>query len=290
MTKAIVALSIALVLIASALESGTVRVPIDQKDLEVALRGAGYGDTVLVYPGKYHIESRVRSGVKLLSAKGPDSTILWNQRWFIVMLRDCDLETQVSGFTFDGKGCNIAVACTSGAPTITGNSIRDAWDGINLEKCNALVKGNTVKGCNRGIAAGNSSPELIENTLIHNINGMYLMSASPVISRCKIANNSKGIYVAGYSYPTIGGKLTTANDIEQNGYNIYNDGRRVDNNLYTDQREVSIASVNYWGSLCPSKDRFGGEVIFTPWANATHDSTYNECPKTAPADTTKQHR
>jgi len=289
MAKAVVAFSIAVILIASALESGTVRVPMDQKDLALALRQAGYGDTVLVYPGKYHIEARVRSGVKLLSAKGPDSTILWNQRWFIVMLRDCDIETEVSGFTFNGKGCNIAVACTSGAPTITGNSIRDAWDGIGLEKSNALVKGNTIRGCTRGISATNASPELIENTLIKNVYGIYLMSASPVIARCKIITNSKGISLAGYSYPTIGGRLSTANDIERNGYDLYNDGRRIEGTLYSDQREVAVASINYWGSLCPSKDRFAGDVVYTPWVNAAHDSTYHECPKVEAADTTRSH-
>jgi parallel beta-helix repeat protein len=253
-------------------------VPADQKDLALALREARYGDTVLVYPGKYHIEARVRSGVKLLSAKGPDSTVLWNQRWFIVMLRDCDIETQVSGFTFNGKGCNIAVACTSGAPTITGNSIRDSWDGINLEKSNALVKGNTVRGCNRGITASNASPELIENTIVRNIDGIYLMSSSAIIARCKVITNTRGIYLAGYSYPTIGGRLGTANDIEQNGFNIYNEGRRIDSNLYTDQREVAVASLNYWG-----------KVVFTPWVNAAHDSTYHECPRVEAADTTRSH-
>ena len=289
MARAVVAFSIAVILIASALESGTVRVPMDQKDLTLALRQAGYGDTVLVYPGKYHIEARVRSGVKLLSAKGPDSTVLWNQRWFIVMLRDCDLETEVSGFTFNGKGCNIAVACTSGAPTITGNSIKDAWDGIGLERSNALVKGNTIRGCTRAISATNASPELIENTLIKNVYGIYLMSASPVIARCKIITNSKGISLAGYSYPTIGGRLNTANDIERNGYDLYNDGRRIEGTLYSDQREVAVASINYWGSLCPSKDRFAGDVVYTPWVNAAHDSTYHECPKVEAADTTRSH-
>jgi len=277
---------IAFILLASLLEAGTVRVPLDKPDLALALREARYGDTLLVYPGKYHLQARVRNGVKLISEKGPDSTILWNKRWHIVLLRDCDLETQVSGFTFDGMGCNMAVACTSGAPTITGNLIKDAWDGINLEAANALIKGNTIRGCNRGIAANNASPELIENTITKNGEGLYLVSSSPIIARCKIFNNSKGIFLAGYCYPTIGGTLTAANDIERNGYNLYNDGRRIDGTLYTDEREVAIASHNYWGSLCPARERFRGEVVFTPWVNAAHDSAYHECPKVEVPDTT----
>ena len=284
---ATIALSLlALVLLASVVLAGTIRVPQDQKDLSVALREAGYGDTVLVEPGKYLLQGRVRNGVKLLSAKGPDSTVLWNKRWHIVMMRDCDLETEVSGFTFDAKGCNIAVACTSGAPTISGNVIRDAWDGINLERSNALVKGNTIRGCNRAIAANNASPEIIENTIVKNAEGLYLVTSSPIIARCSIRNNSKGIFLAGYCYPSIGGTLATANDIEANGYNLYNEGRHIDGTLYTDEREVAVASVNYWGSLCPSRDRFRGEVVFTPWVNAAHDSIYHECPPVEAADST----
>jgi hypothetical protein len=203
------------------------------------------------------------------------------------MLRDCDMETEVSGFTFNAKGCNIAVACTSGAPTITGNVIKDAWDGINLEKASGLVKGNAIRGCNRGIAAREASPELIENSLTRNIDGIYLMSASPVIARCKLVTNTRGITLAGYSYPTIGGKLDTANDFELNAFHIYNEGRHIEGTLYTDQLEVAVASLNYWGSLCPSTDRFRGDVVYKPWANAAHDSIYHECPRVEAADTTR---
>lgn len=285
--KALAVVSIALVLavlvVAARPDAQTCRVPIEQKDLTQALREARYGDTVLVYPGKYHLQSKVKSGVKLLSARGPDSTILWNKRWYIVRLEDCDLETRVSGFTFDGKGCNIAVACTSGAPSIVGNVIRASWDGISLEGSNAFVKGNTVEGCNRGIAVTQANPELVENTITRNGEGIYLFSSSPVIARCSIVKNSRAIFLAGYSYPTVGGSLSAANDIFDNGYALYNEGRRIEGSLYTDQREVAVATYNYWGSLCPDKGKFRGDVVYTPWANAEHDSVYRECPAAAPA-------
>ncbi len=285
MLRIVAAISIAALLFAAALEAKTFRVPTESKDLTQALREARYGDTVLVFPGRYKLQTKLRSGVKLISARGPDSTTLWNQRWYVLMLDECDLETLVSGFGFDCKGCNIAVACTSGAPSIVGNVIRDAWDGISLVKSNAFIKGNTVRNCNRGIAADQASPEIVENKIFKNGEGIYLMTSSPVIARCSITSNGKGIFLAGYSYPSIGGTLSTANDIEKNSYDIYNDGRHIDGSLFTDQREVAIASVNYWGSLCPSRDRFRGEVVYTPWVNAKHDSIYHDCPKVAPQDT-----
>lgn len=263
------------------------RVPREHKDLREVLRKARYGDSVLVYPGRYHLQTRLRTGVKLLSVEGPDSTVLWNKRWHILKLEDCDLETQVSGFTFDGVGCNIAIACTSGTPTITGNVIKGSWDGISLQRCNAFLRGNIVEGCNRGIVANTCNPEIVENRITKNGEGIYLYSASPIIARCKIVTNGKAIFIQGYSYPMIGGTMSTCNDIVGNGYALYNDGRRISGSLYTAEREVAVATHNYWGSLCPEKNKFTGAVVYSPWVNATHDSTYKECPP-APSGETGQ--
>jgi len=254
------------------------RVPLEHKDLSQVIIKAKYGDTVLVYPGRYHIQSRLRTGVKLLSVQGPDSTVLWNKRWHILEMEDCDLETQVTGFTFEGIGCNIAIACTSGSPVITGNVVKGPWDGISLQRCNAFLRGNVVEGCNRGIVVNSCNPEIVETRVTKNGEGIYLYSGSPIIARCKIVNNGKAIFIQGYSYPVIGGSLSASNDIADNGYAIYNDGRKISGSLYTDEREVAVATHNYWGSLCPEKSKFSGAVVYTPWANAAHDSTYEECP------------
>jgi hypothetical protein len=289
MLRIVVGVAIVIVLVAGSLEGKTYRVPLEDKDLALALSQARYGDTVLVYPGRYHLEARLRSGIKLISAKGPDSTVLWSRRWYAVLLTDCDLETEVRGFTFQCKGANIAVACTSGAPNIEGNVIRDAWDGISLVGANALVRRNDIRGCNRAISMNKANPEIIENTITKNGEGLSIFSSSPIVSRCGISFNGKGITIAGYSYPTIGGSLQTANDIMNNGFNLYNEGRRIENNLYSDEYEVAVASMNYWGNLCPLKERFRGDVVYTPWVNAEHDSSFNECPKTAPSDSGGSH-
>ena len=68
-------ITMATLLLGARVEGATHRVPNDVKDLSQALREAKYGDTVLVFPGKYHLQSRLKSGVKLLSAAGPESTI-----------------------------------------------------------------------------------------------------------------------------------------------------------------------------------------------------------------------
>jgi parallel beta-helix repeat protein len=268
----------AVLLLGACVQGATHRVPGDVKDLAQALREAKYGDTVLVFPGKYYLQSRLKSGVKLISAAGPESTTLWNKRWHIVKMNDCDMDTEVSGFTMDGLGCNIAVACTLGAPAIVGNVIKGAWDGISLQRSNGLVKGNTIEGCNRGIAIDGGNPELVENTIVKNAEGLYMLSASPVVARCVLKSNGRAIFISGYSYPTIGGSLATANDIISSGFTVYNEGRRIEGSLYTDQREVAIATHNYWGSLCPDKGKFRGDVVYTPWVNAAHDSVIKECP------------
>lgn len=278
-------IAIATILLGTGVEGTTFRVPGDVKDLSQALREARYGDTVLVYPGKYKLQSKVKSGVKLLSAAGPESTTLWNKRWHIVRMNDCDMDTQVSGFTMDGVGCNIAVACTLGAPVITGNVIKGAWDGISLQRCNAFIKGNRIEGCNRGISIDSGNPELVENTLLKNGEGLYMLSSSPLVARCVIRSNGRAIFLAGYSYPTIGGTLSTANDIIDNGYSLYNEGRRIEGSLYTDEREVAVATHNYWGSLCPDKSKFRGDVVYSPWVNAEHDSILKECPPPLPEKT-----
>ena len=278
----VVAISILLVMLASVAWAETFRVPVEDKDLAVALSQATYGDTVLVYPGKYKLQARLKAGVKLLSVAGPDSTVLWNKRWHILRLDDCDLETEIRGFTFDGAGCNIAIACTLGTPSIIGNVIRSAWDGMSLQRCNAFIKGNTIEGCNRGIAVEGGNPELVENTFGSNGEDVYLFSSSAIVARCKFASNGKALYLAGYSYPTIGGSLAAANDFVGKGYGVYNDSRRVEGSLYTDEREVAVATHNYWGSLCPSKRKLLGDVVISPWVNAAHDSTYTECPQALP--------
>jgi hypothetical protein len=260
-------------------EARTLLVPQGFAGVQEAVREATYGDTVLVSPGMYKVQARLRSGVKVLSTKGPDSTVLWNRRWHILELSDCDLETEISGFTLEGKGCNTCLPCTTGAPVITGNVIKDSWDGVNLYQCNALAKGNTITGCNRGIHVEYGDPELIENVFTRNGDAVSLVGAAPVIVRCRFEHNSRAILILGHSYPTIGGSLTTANDFLTNGFTIYNAGLRIDGTLYTDEREVAVATYNYWGSDCPDGKRCRGEVAFTPWTNAAHDSVMYECPE-----------
>lgn len=261
-------------------EAKTLRVPGQYEDLTTAVREATYGDTVLVSPGKYRIQERLRSGVKLLSTDGPDSTVLWNRRWYILKLIDCDIETQISGFTFEGKGCNICVACTTGAPMITDNVIRESWDGVTLYECNAFLRGNHISGCNRGLNIDSSNPELLENELTKNGDAVWIVSSSPLIARCTFEHNGRAILIQGHSYPMIGGSINAANNLLKNGFTLYNAGLRIDGTKFTDQREVAVATHNYWGSDCPDETRMRGEIVFKPWTDAAHDTLLETCPDT----------
>jgi hypothetical protein len=269
-------------------EAKTLTVSRENNDLWAALREATYGDTVLVYPGIYRLQARLRSGVKLLSVEGPDSTILQNDRWHILKLNDCDIETKVSGFTFNGRGSNVCIACTTGAPLVVDNVIKDSWDGLSFYQCNAFVKGNTITGCNRGIYMDYSDPEVVETTIFKNADGISMISSAPVIARCRLERNGRAILIQGHSYPTIGGMLSTANDIVNNSFNLYNAGLRIDGTQYTDQREVAVATHNYWGSDCPNERRMRGDVIYKPWTNAEHDTTLEVCPEPPPDEVEKQ--
>jgi hypothetical protein len=268
----------------TSLEARTLSVPAEYKDVEMALREAGYGDTVLISPGRYKVQAPLGSGIVITSTDGPDSTILWNKRWHILELLDCDMATVVSGLTFDGMGCNICLACTTGAPVIEGNVIKDSWDGINMFKCNATIRKNVITGCNRGLHLDNSDPEVIENELRHNSDAISLISSAPLIARCTLDHNGRAFLILGHSYPTIGGSLSTANDILTNGYSIYNAGLRIEGTQLTDQREVAVATHNYWGSECPDEGSFRGEVVYRPWTDAGHDSLFERCPEKETAE------
>jgi parallel beta-helix repeat protein len=261
------------------IDAETYEVPQDFKDVRMALRKASYGDTVLIHPGKYKVQERVRSGVVVISAEGPDSTILWNNRWHILELNDCDMATVISGLTLDGMACNVCVVCTTGAPVIENNVIWHSWDGISLYKCNATIKNNTIRGCNRGLYIDESDPEVIDNTLINNGDGISLISSAPVIARCTLESNGRAILIQGHSYPTIGGSLDAANLLIDNGYSVYNNGLRIEGTQFTDEPEVAVATYNYWGTLCPDRGKMRGAVVFKPWTDAKRESTYENCPQ-----------
>lgn len=261
--------------------SKTIRVPHDEPQLRMALIDAYYGDTVLVYPGKYKVQERVRSGVTVISTAGKDSTTLWSRRWHILLLNDCDMETLVSGFTFEGKGANACVVCSSGAPVITDNIFLESWDGVGLYRSNAFVKGNKFSGCNRALHLDESNAEIVENEIMRNPNGISLVSSAPVIARNVIKSCGRAIMILGHSYPVIGGSLSTSNDIYGNSFDIYNEGLRIEEALFTNRREVAVATHNYWGSDCP-EPRLRNDVVFTPWTNAAHDTLFYECYEEAP--------
>ena len=268
-------------------EAKTYLVPQQVDDVRMALREASYGDTVLVSPGRYRVQARVRSGVVLTSTHGPDSTTLWSKRWHVLEMNDCDMATTVSGFTFEGKGCNVCFACTTGAPVIEGNIIKQSWDGISLYRSNALIKDNVISGCNRGIHMDYSDPEIVNTVLQNNGDAMSIISSAPMIARCRLENNGRALLILGHSYPTIGGSLETANSFISNGYSIYNAGLRIEGTQYTDEREVAVAAYNYWGSLCPEDGKMRGAVVFRPWTDADYETIYEDCPEEPPAKETR---
>ncbi len=181
-----------------------------------AIQAASPGDTVLVSPGRYVEKFRMKNGVTLRAALGPDSTILVSpggaESFMVENLIECpegiDSTTVIEGFSLDPSGIpGAGIHCESSSPTIRGNVIRRFGWGIRLRNSRAIVEDN-----------------LIEETSAF---GILISASSPTIRRNEIRNNrAAGIEIAGKeSFPVIGGSLRDANKIYSNAYGIRNGSR-----------------------------------------------------------------
>ena len=187
------------------------------------------------------------------------------------------METVVSGFTFQGRGSSACIVCSTGAPVITDNIFLESWDGIGLYGSNALFQGNTFSDCNRAIHLDESNAQRSSTeSRSRNRNGISLVSSDPVIARNVIESCGRGIFVLGHSLST-SEVLCRLRMTFWHPTDIYNEGLQIEGILFTDKREVCVATHNYWGSECP-KPRFQNDVVSGP--GPTPLTT--RCPASAP--------
>jgi parallel beta-helix repeat protein len=213
----------------------TLTVPADHATIQAAVQAAGAGDTVLVGPGRYRELIRMKAGVVLRSAAGPDSTILempglaetpLDER-LLECVAGVDRSTVIEGFALESLGIRgAAIWCENASPTIRGNVIHDFGWGIYLRnRSNALVENNVVKGCRSfGVMIFASSPELRGNTITD--------------------NEPTGITIGGRrSRPVIGGRAEHANRIYDNTYAVVNESRNDIDATWNDWGWVSMIEM-----------------------------------------------
>lgn len=196
--------------------TATLLVPAAYPKVQEAVLAANPGDTVLVAPGSYTELIRMREGVVLRSAAGPDSTTLVSaglgatpmQERLIECLEGIGRTTVIEGFTFDAAGLGgAAIYCEKGSPTIRGNRIRGFGWGLNLRSSEALVEDNLIEECRSF--------------------GISVFASSPLIRRNEIRSNApEGIVISGKeSRPVIGGSRENTNKIYGNPIGIANQSR-----------------------------------------------------------------
>ncbi len=197
----------------------TLFVPQDYPTLSEALAHAYACDTVLVAPGTYYENIRLRTGVVLVSSHGYASTIIDGQSSGSTVTLGFDRDEPrnpqaavIEGFTIRGgseSGLSIwDIDAEVRDCWITGNSSSDAGGGIFARDCdpvisNCLVSGNlAVDG--GGIYLRNSDATIIGTSVVGNeaVNGSGILnhiSSAPSIENCLVAFNLIGAGLLCYS-------------------------------------------------------------------------------------------
>jgi hypothetical protein len=193
----------------------THRVPDQHPTIQPAILAAAPGDTVLVGPGTYRELIRMRPGIVLRAAQGPDSTILVSpglaEKVIDERLLEClegDRSTVIEGFSMVvGEAAGCAVYVENASPTIRGNVIDGFGWGINLRFSKARVEGNEIRNCRSfAILCFASSPEIWRNS-IH-------------------GSHDTAISVSGKeSHPVIGGSPANSNKLFANEWSVVNQSR-----------------------------------------------------------------
>jgi hypothetical protein len=251
----------------------------DLMKLQETVDNAVYGDTVLVAPGQYRTVIP-RSGIKLLSQKGPQETIFKYSGRRLVDADGVDSLATVEGFTIDGlKGAEGVVYARESQFTIRNCVIRGGWSGIYSEYSDLRIENCTIRDCQTGLFIAESAGSVINSDIQLCFTGITLVSATPRIYRTTVTRNSLGIYVKEHSDPQIGGTLATANRIWNNAAGAVR-SELLGKNEGVRSLKPAILKVpfNFWGSDCPDSSLFRGKVEWKPWVDESGAHSLEKCP------------
>lgn len=213
--------------------SAILKVPVQYDNIQKAIDRASPGDTVLVAPGKYRGDIRLKEKVVLQGA-GAETTIIEGAGAGSVI--EGAKEAVVEGFTITGSGRKGSIGVTLDA-------------GISCFNAPMTIANNRIKGNNTGIKLYYSPSNVINNEITGSaFYGIYLIYSDSLIENNVISRNaSHGIYNS-YSNPEIANNTLTANYT-----GMFSEVSRVvvRNNIITGNK---IAGVN-WAEFIGSQYR-----------------------------------
>lgn len=257
----------------------------DWARMQETIDSAAYGDTVLVAPGTYK-RVILRNGIRLISEKGPEETLLKHNTFYVVQGEKVDSLAVVEGFTIDGvKGAEGVVYAEESSFTVRNCVISGGWSGVRALYSDLRIEGCTIRDCQNGIYLFESGGIVAENDIQLCMKALMIISSNTRVLRNSITRNSLGIHVEKHSEPQIGGTLATANRIWNNAAEaLRNDGFQKQSGIRTWKPMTLSVPFNYWGSDCPDSTRlFRGGVEYKPWVDETGMRSLEKCS----ADTTK---
>jgi parallel beta-helix repeat protein len=246
--------------------------------LQETIDTAAYGDTVLVAPGTY-VTATLRSGVRLISEKGPEETLLQHTSYWVIHGEAVDSLASVEGFTLDGnKSADGVVLAEECFFTVRNCILRGGWSGVRAVYGALRVEGCTIRECQNGIYMFESGGYVADCDIQLCVTGATIISSNPRLVRNTITRNSVGIYVQKHSDPLIGGAVVSANRIWNNAANaIRNDSYLKRDGIRTWKPMTLKVPFNFWGSDCPDSSLFRGSVEFVPWVDESGTRSLESC-------------
>ena len=237
----------------------------DTNKLQDAVDSAAYGDTVLVAPGKY-LSVVLRSGIKVLSEKGPQETMFKQSTFWLVQADGVDSLATIEGFTIDGlKGAEGVVYAKESSFTIRNCIVRGGWSGIYAEYSDLRIESCTIRDCQTGLYVVEAGGTVISTDIQLCHTAIVLLNATPKILRSTVTRNSLGIFVKEHSDPQIGGTLATANRIWNNAAGAIRSEALGKNEGVRALKPLTLkVPYNFWGSDCPDSSLFRGSVEWKP--------------------------
>lgn len=195
-----------------------INVPAEYKAIQPAVNSAKPGDTVLVGPGKYKGNIKLKEAI-ILQGAGADSTVIEGDGNSSVI--EGAKGAVVEGFTITGSGkkgtigvtMDAGIICNNAPMTIANNRITGNNSGLNLyyspsnvinneisgsavygiylAYSDSLVSNNVITGSkSHGIYNSYSNPEIINNTIASNFTGIFSEVSRVVVKNNVITNNT----------------------------------------------------------------------------------------------------
>ncbi len=281
MVQRLVILLLAAIIFQSPAVAGVSKMPpgLAAKEFQRFVDSVVYGDTLSVPPGNYQ-QIVLRSGVHVVAEGGPDVTVVWT-----VLANDVDSLAVLEGFHARGKSRPVAVITAENSfATFRDCVIEGGWAGVQGRYGDIRLEGCRILDCDTGVHLYESKSLITGSEITQCGIGVTLTSSATRIIRSEISHNTTGVSISEHSDPSIGGSLATSNRFIRNtAGHIKNDSYVKKSGVRTWEPMIINVPYNSWGTDCPSKRNFRGDVEYTPWVDAAGKAVFEECPPPAPA-------